>query len=175
MLLSRPPEDPARLRVLAVASAGGHLVQLRRLRRAFAGCRTVWVVTDPVFAADIRRDAERDGAPPPEVRAVPEGSLWSKVSLLRQMLAIAWIVVRVRPHAVVTTGAAPGYFAIRLARLLGARRTVWIDSVANADELSRAGREAGRHADLFLTQWPHLAAAPGEDDPKAPRCWGAVI
>lgn len=173
--MPRAPESmsPKDLRVLAVASAGGHLVQLRRLRAAFRGCRTLWVVTDPAFAHDIALDAARDGEPAPQVCAVPDGSLWTKVDLARQFLAMSWIVLRFRPHAVVTTGAAPGYFAIRLARLLGARRTVWIDSIANADELSRAGQEAGRHADLFLTQWPELAGA--SEDPHAPRCWGAVI
>ena len=56
----------------------------------------------------------------------------------------------------VSTGAAPGYLAIRFARMMGAR-TVWIDSVANVEELSMSGRMASETADLCLTQWPHLA------------------
>jgi hypothetical protein len=57
---------------------------------------------------------------------------------------------------VISTGAAPGYLAIRFARLLKAR-TLWIDSVANVEELSMSGRMASQAADLCLTQWPHLA------------------
>jgi hypothetical protein len=60
---------------------------------------------------------------------------------------------------VVSTGAAPGYIAIRLGKLLGAR-TVWIDSVANVEELSLSGRMVSGRADLCLTQWPHLASGP---------------
>jgi len=62
----------------------------------------------------------------------------------------------------VTTGAAPGYLAIRLGRLMGAK-TIWVDSVANAEELSMSGRLAGRHAGLWLTQWAHLAGRPGPE------------
>jgi hypothetical protein len=163
--------DPASVRVLAVASAGGHLVQLRRLRDAFTGCDVLWTSTDPAFALDVAADAARDGRPAPAFRAVPEASRWSKISLLRQALAMAWVVISFRPHAVITTGAAPGYFAIRLGNLIGAR-TIWIDSIANAEELSLSGRQAGRHADLFLTQWPHLA---DPDGGTGPRCFGAVL
>ena len=68
-------------------------------------------------------------------------------------------MLRERPDVVVSTGAAPGYLALRCAKLLGAR-TVWIDSVANVEELSLSGRIASTKADLCLTQWPHLAAGP---------------
>jgi len=62
--------------------------------------------------------------------------------------------------ASVSTGAAPGYIAVRLGKLLGAR-TAWIDSVANVEEVSLSGRMVGRHADLWLTQWRHLAKDDG--------------
>ena len=48
-------------------------------------------------------------------------------------------------------------------------RTVWVDSVANAEELSMSGQKAGGCVDLWLTQWPHLA---GDD---GPRCYGNVL
>jgi hypothetical protein len=35
---------------------------------------------------------------------------------------------------------------------------VWVDSVANAEELSLSGKMASEKADLCLTQWPHLAS-----------------
>ena len=87
---------------------------------------------------------------------------------MRQFLGLAIIVLRTRPHAVITTGAAPGYFALRLGRLVGAR-TAWVDSIANAGELSLSGKRAGRHADLWLTQWPDLAS------PEGPDFRGAVL
>jgi hypothetical protein len=76
--------------------------------------------------------------------------------------------MRERPDVVITTGAAPGYFAIRFGNWLRAR-TIWVDSVANVDELSLSGRKAGPHADLWLTQWAHLAK------PGGPRFTGSVL
>ena len=48
-------------------------------------------------------------------------------------------------------------------------RTIWIVSIANAEELSFAGQMVGRYADLWFTQWPHLAR------PGGPRYKGAVL
>jgi UDP-N-acetylglucosamine:LPS N-acetylglucosamine transferase len=79
-----------------------------------------------------------------------------KLKLARSAAAIAWVLLRERPDVVISTGAAPGYLALRLARLVRAR-TVWVDSVANVEELSLSGKLASATADLCLTQWPHLA------------------
>jgi UDP-N-acetylglucosamine:LPS N-acetylglucosamine transferase len=134
-------------RVLAVASSGGHWVQLLRLRPAFEGHDVVYLTTDP---------GHRDEVSPSRFYCVADASRWSKIALLRSALAIMWIVAREHPDVVVSTGAAPGYLAIRCGRLLGAR-TAWIDSVANVEELSLSGRMASGLTDLCLTQWPHLA------------------
>lgn len=171
-------------RVLAVASGGGHWIQLRRLRPAWAGCAVTYVTTRAGYGAEVAGDAREmaqdtaqetvegvPGRPSPRFFVVPDANRSQPLRLLRQLAAIAWIVLRTRPHAVVTTGAAPGYFAIRLGRLVGAR-TVWVDSIANAEELSLSGRRAGPHADLWLTQWEHLAAPEGE---RGPRHRGAVL
>ena len=76
--------------------------------------------------------------------------------------------MRHRPDVVLSTGAAPGFFAILFGKLLGAR-TIWVDSIANAEQLSLSGKKAGRFADLWLTQWPHLA------QPGGPLYKGSVI
>ncbi len=146
-------------RILAIASGGGHWVELMRLRPAFEGLDVVYATVQ----ADYRRDV---GEAP--FFTVPDATRWNKLGLLWLVLRIAVLLLRVRPRYVLTTGAAPGYFALRLGRLLGAR-TCWLDSIANVDELSLSGRMAGKHADLWLTQWPHLAAE------KGPHCHGAVL
>jgi threonine dehydrogenase-like Zn-dependent dehydrogenase len=155
--------DPSTCRVLAVASGGGHFMQLRRLRPAWAGMQVTYMTTVPGYRAEVLADEPTAG-----FIVVPDANRWQKARLVWQLAAVAWAVARIRPHAVVTTGAAPGYFAIRFARLLGAR-TIWLDSMANAEELSLSGRQAGPHAHHFLTQWPHLAK------PGGPRFEGAVL
>lgn len=154
---SNPHRTP---RVLAISSGGGHWVQLLRLRPAFAGC----VVSYATVRAGYRVDLE----PGVDFHVIPDGNRWSKSRLLHSALAIAWLILRLRPDVVVTTGAAAGYFALRIGKWLGAR-VVWIDSIANAGELSMSGQKAGRIADLWLTQWPHLARGSG------PQCFGSVL
>jgi len=138
-------------RVLAVSSGGGHWVQLLRLRPAFAGAEVTYVTVDRAYAADV---------PGAQFRAIVDATRWNKLKLLRMALQITWILLRERPDVVVSTGAAPGYFALRLGKWLGAR-TVWLDSFANVERLSLSGQRIGPHADLWLTQWPHLAQPGG--------------
>jgi hypothetical protein len=134
-------------KVLAVASGGGHWVQLLRLRDALAGEDVTYVTTVSACRAMV------PGAP---FRVVVEATRKNKFRLALLALQMLWIMLRVRPAAVVTTGAAPGFFAIRFGRWFGAR-TLWIDSIANAEEMSLSGQLAVRHADVVLTQWSHLA------------------
>jgi len=59
--------------------------------------------------------------------------------------------------------------ALRLGKLLGCR-TVWLDSIANAEEISMSARLARRYADLWLTQWEDLSRkTPGLE------YWGQVL
>jgi UDP-N-acetylglucosamine:LPS N-acetylglucosamine transferase len=134
-------------RILAVASSGGHWVQLCRMRPAFEGHDVAYLTTDPGHAAEVA---------PARFHVVNDANRWNKLALALSALRILSVVVRERPDVVVSTGAAPGYFAIRFAKLFAAR-TVWIDSVANVEELSMSGQMASGKADLCLTQWPHLA------------------
>lgn len=148
-----------RNKVLAVASRGGHWVQLLRLREAFDSCDVVYVTTEPAYRSNV------DGA---SFRTVVEADRTQKLRMCLLILQMLILVLRERPTCVVTTGAAPGYFAIRFGRLLGAR-TLWIDSIANAEEMSLSGRLARRCADVTLTQWEHLATSGG------PEYRGAVL
>jgi UDP-N-acetylglucosamine:LPS N-acetylglucosamine transferase len=133
--------------LLAVASGGGHWVQLLRLRPAFVGSETAYATVDAAYRPDVGAD---------RFHIVPDATRWERLALLRLALRMAWIVLRERPDVVITTGAAPGYFALLFGRLLGAR-TVWLDSMANVDRLSLAGEKAQRFADMWMTQWPDLA------------------
>lgn len=153
-----------RKRVLAVASGGGHWVQLLRLRPAFEGCDVTFVTVSEQYRADVEADIANGAG----FRTVNDATRWNKFGLLKQGWTLLRILLSVRPDVVITTGAAPGYFALRLGKLLGAR-TAWLDSIANVEEVSLSGRRIGPKADLWLTQWPHLAT------PEGPAYKGAVL
>lgn len=140
-------------RVLAIASGGGHWVQLLRLRPAFAGQKVCYVTVDPEYANDV---------PDCQFFVINDATRWEKVGLVKLALRIFIIILRVRPHVVISTGAACGYFALRFGKLIRAR-TIWLDSIANVEEISMTGQLVKPYADLWLTQWPELARSDGPD------------
>jgi UDP-N-acetylglucosamine:LPS N-acetylglucosamine transferase len=135
-----------RQRILAVSSSGGHWVQLSRLRPAFEGHDVAYLTTERGYCSEVA---------PARFYTVRDASRWNKLALAASAFKVLYVMFRERPSVVVSTGAAPGYLALRFAKLIGAQ-TAWVDSVANVDELSLSGQMASTKADLCLTQWPHL-------------------
>jgi UDP-N-acetylglucosamine:LPS N-acetylglucosamine transferase len=141
-----------RIRILAIASGGGHWTQLLRLAPA-------WRSLDVAYASTkVGGAIGREIGFPNAARSymLPDANRSRKLGLLWQFSHVVILVLRERPDVIITTGASVGFFALVVGKIFGAR-TVWIDSVANAEELSMSGKRAGRFADLWLTQWPGLA------------------
>ncbi len=144
--------------ILAIASGGGHFVQLLRLRPAWDGL--------PVTYATVHAASAIDVAPAPLLtfRDVSRADWWR---LPLTLWDIVRILLKVRPDVIITTGALPPLLALLLARPFGIR-TLWVDSIANSEVLSGSGGLARRIASTVVTQWPDLAA-PGVD------YWGSVL
>ena len=142
-----------RRRIMAVASGGGHWVQLQRVMPAFEDHDVTFVTINPTYKADV---------PGERVLIVRDSTRWNKSGLIVLGFQIFLSLIRIRPHIVVSTGAAPGFMAIVLGRLLGAK-TVWLDSIANVEKVSMSGRMVRPWAVLWLTQWPHLATDDGPE------------
>ncbi len=138
-------------KVLAVASGGGHWVQLLRVVPAFSAMEVVFVTVSDVYRAQV---GDR------RFYAIDDATRWNPGRLLTVAARLGAILRKERPDLVISTGAAPGYLALRMGKAFGAR-TIWIDSIANVDALSLSGQRVGRYADLWLTQWPHLAGSNG--------------
>ena len=130
-----------------------------RLRPAFEGCDITFCTTN----ADYKSDVEGF-----RFRKIIDANRTQKFKLVLSLLSIARVVLTERPEVILSTGAAPGFFAIRIGKLLG-KKTIWLDSIANAEELSLSGQKAGKHADLWLTQWEDLAK------PDGPHYYGNVL
>lgn len=155
----QPRKSNRRSRILAVSSGGGHWVQMMRLSSVLLLHDVVFATVDKAYSCNV---------PGAKVLTVVDATAWNKLKLLVQAFQVLLIVLRVRPEVVVSTGAAPGYFALRFGKFFGAR-TIWIDSIANVERLSASGAKVGEFADLWLTQWPHLALDSG------PSYRGAVL
>lgn len=150
----------ARLRVMAIASCGGHWVQLRKLTKAFDGHDISYVTVSGDYRVEV------GGA---RFYSVIDANLSDKFKLLLLALQMVFVVLRERPDVVISTGAAPGFFGLAWGKLLLGSKTVWVDSIANSERLSASGRHVGRFADLWLTQWKHLRSNDG------PHYEGAIL
>ena len=146
-------------KILAVASGGGHWTQMMRLREIFDGHDVAFVGVKEMYRSDVQ---------PHRFYAIPDVSRLHKWSIVVALVKLLAILARERPAVVITTGSAPGMLALRLPKLFGAR-TAWIDSIANVEQMSLSGTKARKFADLWLTQWPHLAGAEG------PAYFGSVL
>lgn len=153
---------------MAVASAGGHWVQLMRLRPTWEGMDVSYVSTDPGLENVLRTGPGNGLEAKFRFYPVVDANRWTKLKLVKQLFQLLAIIVSTRPHVIITTGAAPGYFALRIGKLIGAR-TIWVDSIANAEEMSLSGQQVRKFADLWLTQWQHL------EKPNGPEYKGSVI
>lgn len=155
---------PARRKVLAISSGGGHWVELLRIVPAFEGHFLAYATVDEGYREMLPQDAV--------LHVIPDATRWDKRSMAVSALSITKLLRKTRPDVVVSTGALPGFFAMAAGKALGAR-TIWLDSLANAEELSMSGQKAKHVADLWLTQWPHLA---GPDGPEfAGSVFGALV
>ena len=156
---SLSPMPSHKIKVVALSSGGGHWVQLLRLRPAFDETNLIFATVHEGYRADV---------PGCEFRVIHDGNRSQKIALLKSAVSILFLLLVEKPDVVISTGAAPGYFAVRFGRLLR-MKTIWVDSIANAEELSMSGQKAGRCADLWLTQWPDLASTDG------PKYFGNVL
>lgn len=134
--------------VLLVSSSGGHWVQMSKILEAFEGLDVdvATVYPSAVDGLEIRRlylikDFNRDTP----LRAVTG---------LYSVLIAVWNSPATH---IVSTGALPGLVALMFGRLLG-RRTLWLDSIANARKMSMSGRLAIHVAHETLSQWEEVAA-----------------
>jgi hypothetical protein len=153
----KPKRKP---RLLVVASGGGHWVQILRLRPAFVDFDVAYVSVHRDYADSVQGH---------RFYCVYDFSRANLKNLLVLIPQIVGIVLRERPEVVITTGSAPGLVSLAVAKHLVRAKTVWIDSIANCEQMSSSGKRARRFADAWLTQWPELATVNGAE------FWGAVL
>lgn len=135
-------------KILAVASKGGHWVQLMRITKALED------KYDIIYASTNKQNAIMVG--PDKFTYLEDYTRRTPHKMLSVINTSLGLIKRERPDIVITTGAAPAICVIIAARLYGVK-SVWIDSIANVEHLSLSGRIAKRIASKVYTQWAHLA------------------
>ncbi|MCE5230899.1 UDP-N-acetylglucosamine--LPS N-acetylglucosamine transferase [bacterium] len=139
------------VKVCFIASPGGHLTQMRRLRDVYARHDSFIVTHRAAHRPDL------SGFQRVYYVAEPGGGRWRRNPLLiaAALVQLLLIFARERPRVVISTGAGiagPGFVAARLFRAA----TIYIEAGSRITTLSRAGRFCYRIADLFMVQSPAL-------------------
>lgn len=137
-----------KLKVFAVASIGGHWVQLLRIAKALEKeFDVVYMSTHEKCATMVEGRV---------YYSMNDFSRCDFYKMFPELLHSIYIICKEKPSIVITTGAAPGLVCLFAAKICGIR-TVWIDSIANVEHISFSGRIASKFASRIYTQWPSLA------------------
>lgn len=146
-------------KILLIASKGGHAVQIARLYPSFTGHEITFIST-------YKKNPFPDKFT--HYRYVIDSNFDEKINVLSSFWQLFFLIASLRPEVIVTTGAAPGLVGFIVGKLF-CKKLIWIDSIANANELSLAGKIANSMTHHCYTQWKHLAKKNG------PRYIGSVI
>jgi UDP-N-acetylglucosamine:LPS N-acetylglucosamine transferase len=136
-------------KVLAIASPGGHWIQLNKICNPLEDRFDMVYVTPVAQYTSAVKNSRR-------TLTISDASADSKHKLIPLAFQLLWIFIKERPTAIISTGAAPGTIAFLMAKFLPIK-TIWVDSIANISQLSRSGRMVQKHADMVITQWEHLS------------------
>lgn len=155
-----PPELPTLeevdagppLRLLLVASAGGHLAHLAWIKPWWSRHARTWVTFDLPDARARLAGEDVVWAWHPTNRNLP--------NLARNAALAARVLRRVRPDVVVSTGAGVALPFLAMAPLVGAR-TVFLEVYDRVDGLSATGRLVAPFVDTLLLQHASQRPASG--------------
>jgi len=136
-------------KVLAIASPGGHWIQLNKICNPLDDRFEMVYVTPGAQYASAAKNSRK-------TLTITDASADSKLKLIPLAFQLLYIFAKERPSAIISTGAAPGAIAFLLAKFLPIK-TIWVDSIANVSQISRSGRMVKNHADKVITQWKPLS------------------
>lgn len=135
-------------KVFAVASIGGHWIQLLRIAKPMEEkYEMVYLCTHPKCETMVEGN---------KFHLISDYSRWDAWKMIPSFFQLLRIVRKEKPDAIITTGAAPGLMCLLAGKILG-RKTIWLDSIANVQHLSASGRIAAKFATRVYTQWKDLA------------------
>ena len=140
-----------KLKVFAVASIGGHWVQLLRIAKALEKeFDVVYMSTHEKCATMVEGRV---------YYSMNDFSRWDFYKMFPELLHSIYIICKEKPSIVITTGAAPGLVCLFAAKICGIR-TVWIDSIANVEHISFSGRIASKFASRIYTCLLYTSPSP---------------
>jgi|SRR5579862_2929905 len=148
------PPACKRYRVLIPSSSGGHLTEVFQLKGLLDATDHLFVTEDLPLTRRLL-----EGRPCRFVRPNGRNRDWAfwKNFLINWFLAVP-ILVKFRPHAIVTTGSHTAIPFCFLGKLMGCK-VIYILSFCRIDTKAAAASAVYPIADLFFVQWEQMRAA----------------
>ena len=135
------------MKLCLVCSSGGHFMQMQSLKSVWEGRDRFWVTFPTGDTRSLLGDERKYWAYFPTNRNLK--------NFLRNLLLALRVLLKERPEAIVTTGAAVAVPFVYVGRILGIT-TVYVESLTRVRELSLSGRLVYPFADHLLVQWPEI-------------------
>jgi len=138
-------------KVCVGASSGGHMTELLSLldqTRYWPFQPNLYVTTREIWAAKLRERGP--------TYIVGECDRGKPFQIILTLLRSIWFVAKERPDVIITTGSLPIAIVCLVAKLIRCK-ILWIDSLAQIDDLSMSGKLMLKYADVLLVQWPEVA------------------
>jgi UDP-N-acetylglucosamine:LPS N-acetylglucosamine transferase len=138
-------------KVCVGASSGGHMTELLGLLETiniWPVKPTLYVTTREIWAKKLRALGT--------TYIVGECDRNKPFKILITLSRSLHFVLKERPDVVITTGSLPIAVVCIVAKIFGSK-VIWIDSLAQLEDLSMSGKMMLKFADLILAQWPEVA------------------
>lgn len=135
------------IKVCLVASSGGHLTHLYKLKPFWHDKKRIWVTFDKEDAKSLLYNEKLYPAYYPSNRSL-------KALIFNSYRAIR-ILLKERPNLIISTGAAVAVPFFWIGKLLGAK-TIYIEVFDRIDKPTLSGKLCYPVADKFIVQWPEM-------------------
>jgi UDP-N-acetylglucosamine:LPS N-acetylglucosamine transferase len=138
-------------KVMMVASSGGHMEELTRLKAVIDKYDCCWVTEKNSFQT-YGEGFHVDYYMP----QVNRREIFFPFKFVYVSLKAIQIILKEKPDFVISTGALISFPFCRIAKWMG-KKVIFIESFARVNELSLTGRLLYNHVNKFIVQWPELS------------------
>jgi UDP-N-acetylglucosamine:LPS N-acetylglucosamine transferase len=154
--MGKDPKKPT-LNVYLASSPGGHLTETLSLVEAFEGCDVSVITLDFPNMKGITLEGIRKIH---RIKLLFDYSIkfGLPLTLLKSFFEIFWIFLKKKPHIIFSTGSEIALPAFLLGKFVFRSKVVYIECFTRTQTLSGTGKVVYAFSDLFLVQWPELAA-----------------
>ncbi len=132
--------------ICCISSSGGHLHQLRKAVQGLQ-CPMYWISEDSKHTRTQFDQLPHSFVTNPHL---------SKMKYILNMIQCFFILLKVRPRVIISTGAGIAIPTILMGKYLFRCKIIFIESAADVIHPAKTPAFVSRYADLFIVQWEDM-------------------